>query len=146
MKRDHLIPLSPKALEIIKKIHSYSGICENVFPKHGDPHGFISENTLNNSLKAMGYDTQSEVCLHGFRGMACGALAESLLFTEEAVEKQMSHKETNQVRLAYTHHVEFLEERKRMMHWWSDYIENNRNDYISPTEFAKKFTEKTDTK
>ncbi len=137
MKTEHLIILSPQALAILKEIHVYSGMYENVFPKHGDPYGFISESTINNTLRRMGYDTNEDICLHGFRGMACGALVESMLFTEEAVEKQMSHQERDQVRLAYTHHVEFLDERKKMMTWWSDYIDKNRNGYISAYDYGQ---------
>ena len=85
----------------------------------------------------MGYDTNEDICLHGFRGMACGALVESMLFTEEAVEKQMSHQERDQVRLAYTHHVEFLDERKKMMNWWSDYLDKNQDSYISAYDYAQ---------
>lgn len=137
MKTEHLIILSPQALAILNELHIYSGMYENVFPKHGDPYGFISESTINNTLRRMGYDTNEDICLHGFRGMACGALVESMLFTEEAVEKQMSHQERDQVRLAYTHHVEFLDERKKMMAWWSDYIDKNKNGYISAYDYGQ---------
>jgi len=141
MKTEHLIILSPQALRIIKEIQAFSGIYENVFPKHGDPHGFISESTINNSLRRMGYDTNEDVCLHGFRGMACGALVESMLFTEEAVEKQMSHQERDQVRLAYTHHVEYLDERKKMMNWWSNYLEKNQQNYMSAYDYGQEYKE-----
>ncbi len=137
MKTEHLIMLSPQALNILKDIHTHSGMYENVFPKHGDPYGFISESTINNTLRRMGYDTNEDVCLHGFRGMACGALVESMLFTEEAVEKQMSHQERDQVRLAYTHHIEFIDERKKMMNWWSDYLDKNQSTYISAYDYAQ---------
>jgi hypothetical protein len=33
----------------------------------------MSENTVNSALRAMGYDTKTEVCGHGFRTMARGA-------------------------------------------------------------------------
>lgn len=137
MKTEHLIILSPQALTILKEIHTHSGMYENVFPKHGDPNGFISETTINNTLRRMGYNTNNDVCLHGFRGMACGALVESMLFTEEAVEKQMSHQERDQVRLAYTHHVEFLDERKKMMNWWSNYLDKNQESYISAYDYGQ---------
>ncbi|MHA3098319.1 tyrosine-type recombinase/integrase [Acinetobacter brisouii] len=136
MKTPHLIPLSPQALRIISEIHSYSGIYNNVFPKNGDPHGFMSESTINNTLRRMGYDTNQDICGHGFRGMACGALIESTLFTEDAVEKQMSHQERNGVRQAYIHHAEFMEERRMMLCWWSDYLEANQEKFISPMEFS----------
>ncbi len=137
MKTEHLIPLSPQAIQLLKEIHQYSGITKNVFPKNGDPNGFISESTINKTLRRLGYDTDKEVCGHGFRGMACSALVQSTLFQKEAVEKQMSHQERDQVRLAYTHQAEYLEERKAMLNWWSDYLEANKQEHISPYDFTK---------
>lgn len=137
MKTDHLIPLSPQAITLLKEIHKYSGMTKNVFPKNGDPNGFISESTINKTLRRLGYDTDKDVCGHGFRGMACSALVQSTLFQKEAVEKQMSHQERDQVRLAYTHTAEYLEERKAMLNWWSDYLEANLQEHISPYDFTK---------
>ena len=137
MKDDHLIPLSSSAISILKEIKKYSGMSLNVFPKNGDPNGFISESTINKTLRRMGYDTKTEVCGHGFRGMACSALVQSTLFQKEAVEKQMSHQERDQVRLAYTHQAEYIEERKAMLNWWSDYLASNKEQYITPYDFTK---------
>ncbi|MCE6007910.1 tyrosine-type recombinase/integrase [Acinetobacter soli] len=136
MKTPHLIPLSKQALAIIKEIYTYSGHTQNVFPKNGDPHGFMSESTINKTLRRLGYDTNTEVCGHGFRGMACAALIQSKLFQKDAVEKQMSHQERNSVRLAYTHKAEFLEERRTMLNWWSDYLDATKETSISPYDYT----------
>lgn len=136
MKTPHLIPLSKQALAIIKEIYKYSGHTRNVFPKNGDPHGFMSETTINKTLRRLGYDTNTEICGHGFRGMACAALIQSNLFQKDAVEKQMSHQERNEVRLAYTHQAEFLEERKAMLNWWSDFLDANKDTAISPYDYT----------
>lgn len=136
MKTPHLIPLSKQALAIIKEIHKYSGHTSNVFPKNGDPHGFMSESTINKTLRRLGYDTKTDICGHGFRSMACAALIQSKLFQEDAVEKQMSHQERNEVRLAYTHQAEFLEERKAMLNWWSDFLNANKETAISPYDYT----------
>lgn len=69
--------------------------------------------------------------------MACSALVQSTLFQKEAVEKQMSHQERDQVRLAYTHQAEYLEERKAMLNWWSDYLDANQYSYVSPYDFTQ---------
>lgn len=141
MKIEHFIPLSAQVIKILNDIKVYSGISLNVFPSNSDMSGFLSEYAINDMIRRMGHSTQSDVCLHGFRGMACGALSESTLFTKEAVEKQMSHQEGNSVRQAYLHHAEFLEERQMMLYWWSDYLEANREQYISPMDFSLKLIE-----
>ena len=136
MKTPHLIPLSKQALALVQDIYKYSGHTQNVFPKNGDPNGFLSESTINKTLRRLGYDTNTEVCGHGFRGMACAALIQSKLFQKDAVEKQMSHQERNEVRLAYTHQAEFLEERKAMLSWWSDYLDATKKIAISPYDYT----------
>ncbi len=84
----------------------------------------------------MGYDIKTEICGHGFRPMACYALVESGLWSETAIERQMSHRERNNVRAAYIHKAEFLEERRMIMSWWSRYLEANRQEHTSPHEFT----------
>lgn len=46
----------------------------------------MSENTVNKALRLMGYDTQKDICGHGFRSMACSSLVESGIWTEDAIE------------------------------------------------------------
>ena len=80
----------------------------------------------------MGYDTKTDVCGHGFRAMACSALMESELWSRDAVERQMSHQERNNVRAAYIHKAEHLDARKAMMQWWSDYLDACRDTFVPP--------------
>lgn len=96
----------------------------------------MSDNTINKALRVMGYDTKKEVCGHGFRAMACSALSESRLWSKEAIEKQISHQESNSVGAAYIHKAEYLEERSSMMQWWADYLNVNTERYLSPYQYA----------
>lgn len=77
----------------------------------------MNENTVNNKLRVMGYDTKTEVYEHGFRTMACSSLIESGLWSKGVVERQMSHQERNSVRAAYIHKAEHIEERRLMVQW-----------------------------
>lgn len=137
MRKDHIVPLSRQVKELLKEIRLYSGMSNHVFPADHDLNKFISENTVNKTLKRMKYNTKTDVCLHGFRGMARGALGLSGLFDRDAIERQMSHKTDNAIEWAYTHHVDFIEERKIMMEWWSDYLELNHDKFISPQDFRE---------
>ncbi|HBG9490496.1 TPA: integrase, partial [Klebsiella pneumoniae] len=51
-------------------------------------------------------------------------------------ELQMSHKESNSVRAAYTHKAKHLEQRRLMLQWWADYLDASRNGMVRPFEFA----------
>ena len=58
---------------------------------------------------------------HGFRAMANSLLAERG-WSVDAIERQLAHVEGNKIRAAY-HRSEHLEERKRMMQSWADYLD-----------------------
>ncbi|HCY3295366.1 TPA: tyrosine-type recombinase/integrase [Escherichia coli] len=64
-------------------------------------------------------------------------IIESGLWSRDAVERQMSHQERNGVRAAYIHKAEHLEERRLMLQWWADFLDANREQCISPFEYAK---------
>lgn len=137
MKEDHLVPLSRQALALLELLKSLSGDNKRLFPGDHDPDKVMSENTVNNALRAMGYDTKTEVCGHGFRTMARGALGESGLWSDDTIERQLSHSERNNVRAAYIHTSEHLDERKLVVQWWDDYLSRNSDGYITPYGFAK---------
>jgi integrase len=137
MRTPHLVPLSLQALEILKHIRNISGEHELIFTGDNNPYKPMSENTVNNALRLMGYDTKVDVCGHGFRAMACSTLIESGLWSKDAVERQMSHQERNGVRAAYIHKAEFLDERRLMLQWWADFLDANREKAVSPFDFAK---------
>ena len=132
----HLVPLSPQAVTLLEQIRTLTGEFDLVFAGDANPSKPMSENTVNSALRNMGYDTKTEICGHGFRSMACSALIESGLWSETAIERQMSHKERNNVRAAYIHKAEFIEERRLIMNWWSRYLETNRQEHVTPHEFA----------
>ncbi|CUW02694.1 Prophage CP4-57 integrase [Serratia grimesii] len=137
MKEEHIVPLSRQASSLLERLKLLSGDNERLFPGDHDSKKVMSENTVNNALRAMGYDTKTEVCGHGFRTMARGALGESGLWSDDAIERQLSHSERNNVRAAYIHTSEHLDERRLMVQWWADYLENNLNCSINPYEYAK---------
>lgn len=138
MKEEHVVPLSRQALELLYKLKQLSGENEKLFPGDHDPTKVMSENTVNNALRAMGYDTTTEVCGHGFRTMARGALGESGLWSDDAIERQLSHTERNNVRAAYIHTSQHLDERRLMIQWWADFLKANSIKAISPFDFARK--------
>ncbi|QXX81619.1 integrase arm-type DNA-binding domain-containing protein [Providencia sp. R33] len=137
MRTTHLVPLSRQAIEILKQIYQFSGNHELIFIGDHNSRKPMSENTVNNALRVMGYDTKTEVCGHGFRTMACSSLIESGLWSKDAVERQMSHQERNSVRAAYIHKAEHIEERRLMVQWWADYLDANREGHVGAFGFGK---------
>ena len=141
MKRQHIVPLCRQAIEILSEIKllTYEDGNNNGFIFTGSYDSFkpMSENTINKALRNMGYDTKQDICGHGFRTLACSALIESGLWSEDAVELQMSHKESNSVRAAYTHKAKHLDQRRLMLQWWADFLDANSKNMVRPFEFAQ---------
>lgn len=47
----------------------------------------MRKNIVNSALRAMGYDTKTELCGHGFRTMVLGAMDELGLWSDNAIER-----------------------------------------------------------
>ena len=71
---------------------------------------------------ALGYD-KNQMTGHGFRSMASTLLNEQGCWHPDAIERQLAHVERNNVRAAYNY-AEYLDERRRMMQAWADYLES----------------------
>lgn len=125
MKDTHVVPLSRQAVEIFRQLLPYSGDRELVWPNRNDPRRPMSDGTVNSALRAMGY-SGDEVTGHGFRATAASALAE-MGFRKEVIDRQLAHKERNQVLAAYVHQAEYIEERRKMMQAWADHVDKLEN-------------------
>jgi len=128
MKRDHIIPLSWQAVAILRKLREITGDGRYLFPSVRTTKKPISENTLNAAFRRMGY-SKTEVTAHGLRRTASTMLNEkrsSQGFESDWIERQLAHVEQNEVRGAYNA-AEWIDDRRKMMQWWSDYLDNLRD-------------------
>ena len=121
MRREHVVPLSSQAVEVLNKVSEISGCEKLVFPGQQNPTKPMSENTLLYALYRMGY--HSRATTHGFRSVASTILNESGLWHPDSIERQLAHVETNKVRSAYDR-SEHLSERRKMMQWWADHLDS----------------------
>jgi len=130
MRRIHHVPLSRQAVNILKEMQQFSGPEGYVFPQFYNRKKAMSENTLLYFSNRLGYAGRNTV--HGFRTVASTVLNESRKWHPDVIERQLAHQESNKVRSAYNR-AEHLEERRKMMEWWSDYIESlmGSSDLIS---------------
>ena len=121
MRQPHLVPLSRQALEILKELHPLTGDGKYLFPCRRSPLQPMSDNTINASLRRLGFD-KDEITGHGFRAMARTMLHEVLHFTPDAIEAQLAHAVPDRLGRAYNR-TQHLEERQRMMVQWADYLD-----------------------
>ncbi len=119
MRTPHVVPLSRQALEVLEQLKRITGGNKYLFPNQAKPHAPMSENTVLFALYRMGY--HSRATAHGFRATASTILNEQG-WKPDAIERQLAHKERNRVRAAY-HRSEYLDERRKMMQAWADYLD-----------------------
>ncbi len=128
MRVEHLVPLPQQALTILDELEPLTGSSEYILAGDRNPNQPMSNNTLlYGGIYRMGY--RSRATIHGFRSMASTILNESGKWTPDAIERQLAHSEKDQVRASYNR-ANYLEERRRMMQWYADYLDQIRNHYV----------------
>jgi integrase len=113
-KREHIVPLSPQALEILDVMKPISARREHVFPSRNDPKQPMNSQTANAALKRIGYS--GKLVAHGLRSIASTAMNEAG-FNADVIEAALAHSDRNEVRRAYNR-SDYLEHRKKLMSWW----------------------------
>ncbi|MEQ3746108.1 MAG: integrase arm-type DNA-binding domain-containing protein [Henriciella sp.] len=121
MRREHVKPLPKMAVDILRQLQFETGSNYRVFPSSIARDKPISENTMNQALRRMGYE-KDEHTSHGFRASASSLLNESGKWNEDAIEAELAHVGADQVRRAY-HRARYWDERVRMADWWSQEIQ-----------------------
>lgn len=116
-KREHIIPLSPQALDILKVMSAISINREHVFPSRNDPKKPMNSQTANAALKRIGYG--GKLVAHGMRSIASTALNEHG-FNADVIEAALAHTDKNEVRRAYNRST-YLKKRVELMNWWADF-------------------------
>ena len=118
MRIEHTVPLSSHVISYLKEL-------KQKFPSEaylfhtGNPSQPIRDNALIEAIYWMGY--KNRMTVHGFRAIASTILNENE-FRSDVIERQLAHIDGNQVRRAYNR-AEYMDERRLMMEWWSNYIE-----------------------
>lgn len=118
MRRPHRVPMSARAVEVLENIKTITGGGRFVFPSIRTSGRPMSENTINAALRRLGF-TSEEMTGHGFRAAASSMLNECGLFNADAIERQLAHVDSDNVRRAY-HRADYWDERVRMMNYWAE--------------------------
>ncbi|MAY41900.1 MULTISPECIES: tyrosine-type recombinase/integrase [unclassified Neptuniibacter] len=133
MEREHKIPLSNQAIDILNQASYLSKKNEYVFLsayglRTGKP---MSENTLNQAVIRIKDEQTGEpigrgiMTSHGFRHTASTMLNE-LGYNSDAIELQLAHASKDRIRATYNK-AELLPERTAMMQKWADYLDGLKN-------------------
>ncbi|MEN6421707.1 MAG: integrase arm-type DNA-binding domain-containing protein [Smithella sp.] len=123
MREPHLVPLSKQAIKILTELKKFTGDGRYVFPGRTSQRP-MSDNAILAALRRMGYDKE-EMSGHGFRAMARTILDEVLHIRPDYIEHQLAHAVRDPNGRAYNR-TAHLEERRKMMQTWADYLDEIR--------------------
>ncbi|WP_037036507.1 integrase arm-type DNA-binding domain-containing protein [Rahnella sp. WP5] len=123
MRRPHIIPLSTQALTIIEQIRAMTGQFPLLFPGRNDPSKTMSEASINQVFKRIGYT--GRVTGHGFRHTMSTVLHEQG-YNTAWIETQLAHVDKNAIRGTYNH-AQYLDGRREMLQWYADYMDSLEN-------------------
>lgn len=141
MGSEHYVPLTDSMINIVKIMEPLTGQGKYVFSTQtkGNDHP-LSENTLTKGIRIVlkNEKIDADMVSHGARSMFSTLAYEHFQdhkMISEVIERQLDHRERNKVKDAYNH-AEYLNERRALMQWWSDYLDNLKA-VISPHDTCK---------
>jgi integrase len=134
MRKEHLVPLSRQAVELLNELRLITGHTAHLFPSP-TREGFMSNNTLLFALYRLGY--HSRTTTHGFRTVASTILNEHG-FNADWVERQLAHDEANKIRAAYNS-AQYLQDRRQMLQWYADYLDDLAHKEAGHSPMVEKF-------
>lgn len=118
MRRPHVVPLSRQSLSVLRDLKILTGGTPYLFPSSHNESSMVRD-SLSKSFRSAGLGIDPHRC----RRVASTWLRNAG-HPPYVVELQLSHAEKNQVVGAYLHrpHLMYMDERKKMMQDWADYL------------------------
>ena len=125
MRRPHQVPLPDRSLRFLEELRALTGWGELLFPAQTSSKKPMSENTLNQALRRMGF-TPEQVTSHGFRSTFSTFANESGLWNPDAIETYCARLDRNVTRRSYNRSL-YWDERVKIADWWAKKLEELAN-------------------
>jgi integrase len=125
-KRDHIVPLSKQAVDILREVLPVTGHGKYVFPSARSNTRPMSDNAILAAMRTMGIP-KDVTTGHGFRATARTILDEVLGVRIDLIEHQLAHAVRDPNGRAYNR-TAFLPERRTMMQTWADYLDRLKRE------------------
>jgi integrase len=122
-RKEHLLPLPRQAVELLRTVQGFTGHREHVFPNRDDRAKPMTDATMRQALKYLGWSGRYSP--HATRTTGSTRLNE-LGYPADWIERQLAHAEPNAVRRTYNH-ADYLTDRAKMMQGWADYLDSLRS-------------------
>lgn len=116
-KREHRVPLSPRAIEILKEQQKTHGKNASGLIFASDKDKPYSDMTFTMALRRLGY----EFTVHGFRSTFRDWAAEQTAFPREVCEAALAHVSAKDATEAAYFRSDLFEKRRQLMEAWATY-------------------------
>lgn len=126
---DHIVPVPTQALDLLTHLKKHSRGSDYLFPSIRSRTRTISDGTLRAALQTLGIPGDLHT-VHGFRASARTMIDERLKYDPRVIEAQLSHVVNDTQGGAYNR-TKFVNQRKKMMQEWADYIDQMRMGLIT---------------
>ncbi|WP_210184004.1 tyrosine-type recombinase/integrase [Filomicrobium insigne] len=123
MAQEHSVPLSPRALEILREAEALRDASGLVFPSMRGK--ALSDMTLSKLVRELGFDAS----VHGFRTSFRTWAQEQTNFPFEVCEAALAHKVGDAASQAYAR-SDVFEKRRKLMNAWSSYLAGKRGKVV----------------
>ena len=124
MRREHKVPLSRQAYEIVLENWSDIKGVELLFPSLISNRKLVSENAFNTVLRRLGY-SGDEVTAHGFR-VTASTILNSREYNPDVIEAVLAHQDTDTIRRTYNR-TTYWDQRVEVMQIWADLCDGFRS-------------------
>ena len=116
MRKEHVVPLSTQAVELLRALHPITGSGRYLFPGRKSREQPLTHETFRDVFNRAGY--AGRFSPHGIRGTF------STFFNEAGadsnlIEMALAHKDSNTIRASYNH-AQLLAKRRALMQEWAD--------------------------
>ena len=124
-KKPHRVPLSARAVEMLREAEKLADGSGLVFPstKPGKP---LADRRLSKLVKELGFDAD----VHGFRTSFRMWAQEQTNFPREVAEAALAHHTGDAVERAYAR-SDVFEKRRKLMESWAGYLEARRGEVVT---------------
>lgn len=118
-QRDHVVPLSRQAIEVIEAARTMSGLGPLAFPNYRNAHRPMTEGAMRLMLTKAGF--QDEHVAHGWRSTFSTVMNELYPGDRHIIDLMLAHKAKDEVEAAYNRALH-LGRRAELAQLWADLI------------------------
>lgn len=131
MGREHLVPLSHQALELLEVLHTLTGKLPYCFPNSRHAHKAMSENAMGYLINRAGYHHRHVP--HGWRATFSTIMNDKYPDLYQVIDTQLAHKLKDEVEGAYNR-AAYLKRRRELLQEWADML---LDGFPHPEELVK---------